>query len=423
MIRYIKKSTDKINLNGRLTPLDVVSNINYLSQVTFEITENCNLACRYCAYGKFYTTVKERTNLDIPFKYITNVLDYVLLHKEQGSSLHIGFYGGEPLLKIDTIKQAIAYAQTIASNKNINLTFGLTTNAVLLKEHIDFFAKYNFQLLISLDGNKYGNSFRIFNNGKESFDVIYNNLKYVKENYTDYYIKNINFNAVYHQRNSVEELKNFFKEHFDKEPSIASIDVNGLNPLYQKEFMQELHKSYSEELNGIKSYKTIEGQVQQNPYLSDTLRFLKNSNKFFVTNYNDFFPQPETTDYIPTATCLPFSKRMFVTVKGEILPCERVNYKYFIGRVTEKGVEMDFERIAQKYNNYYDKIIKQCNVCAHKYNCRFCMLQIDMDADNSKCPEFEAEKKDDNIYNKLFEYIEEYPKELYRIMYEITDAK
>ena len=203
---------------------------------------------------------------------------------------------------------------------------------------------------------------------------------------------------------------------------IVSVDSEGLNPLYQKEFMENLYKNYTEEFKEIKSYKTIEGQVEQNPLLSDTIRMLSNLNKFFVRNYNNLIFEDKRKDFIPTATCLPFSLRMFVTAQAKILPCERVNYKYSLGKVTENGVDIDFEAIANRYNSYYDKISKQCNVCAYKFNCQYCMLQMDMDADNPRCPYFTPAKNEDEIYAHLFEYLEEYPKELYRILYEIYDA-
>ena len=71
MIRYLRKEVENIQLNGKLTAAQIENNIKNLSQVTFEITESCNLSCKYCAYSKFYTIVKERTNFDIPFEYIT----------------------------------------------------------------------------------------------------------------------------------------------------------------------------------------------------------------------------------------------------------------------------------------------------------------------------------------------------------------
>jgi len=70
MIRYIKKETKNINLYGRLKIKDIENNIKHLSQLTFELTENCNLSCRYCAYGKYYSIVTERTKIDLPFEYI-----------------------------------------------------------------------------------------------------------------------------------------------------------------------------------------------------------------------------------------------------------------------------------------------------------------------------------------------------------------
>ena len=64
------KDLKEITLKGRLSGEIVKNNIKHLKQVTFEITERCNLACAYCAYGKYYDFASGRTRKDMPFVYI-----------------------------------------------------------------------------------------------------------------------------------------------------------------------------------------------------------------------------------------------------------------------------------------------------------------------------------------------------------------
>jgi len=71
MHRFVSKGkVEKSNISERLLSFDIIKNIRYLKQITFEVTERCNLACAYCAYGKYYNFASGRTRNDIPFVYI-----------------------------------------------------------------------------------------------------------------------------------------------------------------------------------------------------------------------------------------------------------------------------------------------------------------------------------------------------------------
>lgn len=84
--------------------------------------------------------------------------------------------------------------------------------------------------------------------------------------------------------------------------------------------------------------------------------FLHQYSGFVFRSYVDLqYGKPKKT--IPTGTCIPFGKRMFVTVTGKILPCERIGQQFALGKVTaDSGVELDLEAIADKYNTYYAKM-------------------------------------------------------------------
>ena len=70
MKRLLKKDTRKITISDRLNAQSIFSNIKHLKQITFEVTEKCNLTCAYCAYGKYYSIVAERTKIYLSFEYI-----------------------------------------------------------------------------------------------------------------------------------------------------------------------------------------------------------------------------------------------------------------------------------------------------------------------------------------------------------------
>lgn len=415
-----KSKKNKIDVTGRLDKSIVEEQLRNLSIVAFELTEDCNLSCEYCAYSKYYNFSNQREKKDISWNVVKISLDYIFEYKRNNSNLHVNFYGGEPLLKVGIIKQTVDYCNSYLE-KNIHFSYGFTTNGLLLKNNIDFLIKNKFRILISLDGDKEANSFRVFNNGKESYDSLLKNIKYIKDKYPEFYKKSISFNTVLHQKNDIPTIIDFFDKKLNKKTNINSLAMAEISPLYKNEFMKDIFKDYYDDYNkNIKKISDVEGNIDLDPNYTNGIRLISNLNSFKVANYNELLPFYDKKEfkYIPTATCLPFSKKMFVTVKGDILPCERINFDYSLGNISEKKVNINFEKIANIYNKYYDKLKNQCEKCALSDNCQMCMFQLNMFDDNPKCHYFLSEKNTKLYYSGIIDFLEENPNKLKAILYE-----
>ncbi len=81
--------------------------------------------------------------------------------------------------------------------------FNMTTNAMLLDRYVDYLAEHEFRLLISLDGDKEGQGYRVDANGNNSFDRVISNIKLLQTKYPEYFDKFVMFNSVLHNKNSV----------------------------------------------------------------------------------------------------------------------------------------------------------------------------------------------------------------------------
>jgi len=111
-----------------------------ISTLTLVLSDKCNFSCPYCPQQKGKNTLK--------IKDICDFLD--LLRPRLAGEVWLGFYGGEPLLNWPLVKKTVAYAEKNYKNK---FRFTLTTNGSLLKnEHIAFFKKHRFDLVLSYDG-------------------------------------------------------------------------------------------------------------------------------------------------------------------------------------------------------------------------------------------------------------------------------
>jgi uncharacterized protein len=165
-----------------------------LNQLLLELTVNCNLNCRYCqTSGKYAPNNAVR---DMTKKTCKKAVDFFCVKTMDVEKPTISFYGGEPLLKFDLMKETVEYVkETYGRDK---FTFNITTNGTLLtKEAIDFFIQHDFLLMVSLDGPEQINDrYRVTREGKGTFHTIMKNLEFIKAYNSDYYSRNVSISSV-----------------------------------------------------------------------------------------------------------------------------------------------------------------------------------------------------------------------------------
>ena len=122
------------------------------------------------------------TNKRMSLETAKRAVDFYYDHCKNAKSVQIGFYGGEPLLEIEMIKEIVEYSKVLFRGKD--LTFNMTTNASLLDEDkIDFLATNDFNLTISLDGpEEVQNSGRKFAGSlKGTYQKVIDNISKIEE--------------------------------------------------------------------------------------------------------------------------------------------------------------------------------------------------------------------------------------------------
>jgi uncharacterized protein len=86
-------------------------------QIVYEVTESCNMTCKYCGYGELYTNPDERKNQSLDLDIAKKVLDYMMelfespLNRKHHKKISLSFYGGEPLYNMSLIKEMVNYAR------------------------------------------------------------------------------------------------------------------------------------------------------------------------------------------------------------------------------------------------------------------------------------------------------------------------
>lgn len=365
-----------------ITKEHVLSNLANMPQLVFEVTDACNLKCKYCAYGEFYGDFDKRENKMLPVSQAIRLIDYLnqYWNSERNTSAHsfmyISFYGGEPLMNINFIKEIVEYVKTRLTSPRRKFLFSMTTNAILLHRYMDYLVEHNFHILVSLDGNEMNDSYRVDHQGNSSFERVVRNVDLLREKYPDFFDKNISFNSVFHNRSTVEEVYRFFKDKYGKIPTISELNNSGIRPEKIEEF-NRTYRNTEESLRQSEHYEEIEKDIfiGTSSYRSLALYLHQYSGNYY-RDYTDLLFDKENLIYIPTGTCLPFSKKMFVTVNGKILPCERIGHQFGLGQVTEQQVELDPAEIARKYNEYYQKMESHCSHCRNKLSCIQCLFNL-----------------------------------------------
>ncbi len=402
---------------------DIKFQLANLKQLTFEVTDACNLKCQYCAYGEFYNDydLREDKNLSLPASI--QLIDYLakFWNSEQNVSanrnVYISFYGGEPLLNMPFIKSVVNYIENLHCQYR-SFTFSMTTNALLIERYMDYLVAHDFNLLISLDGNECNTSYRVNKAGKPAFPDIIKNVDVLRKKYPDYFERKVEFNAVLHNRNSVSEIYDFFKAHYNKIPSIGELNNMGIRP-DKVELFQKTYRNSDDSLHQAENYETIEQDMfmKTGTYQAASI-FLQQYASHVYHDYTDLlFGKMKKT--IPTGTCLPFGKKMFITVSGKILPCERIGQQNSLGYISELGVELDLNAIADRYNMYFAKLEQQCGKCHNATACIQCIFNLhDLDG----CPVCHGFMNGQEFarYKAIqLDFFRKYPEDYYRIMEEV----
>ena len=154
------------------------------------IAHDCNLACKYCfaEEGEYHG----RRAL-MSFEVGKKALDFLIANSGSRRNLEVDFFGGEPLMNFDVVKQLVAYGREQEKIHDKNFRFTLTTNGVLLNQDIqDFANKEMGNVVLSCDGRREVHDFmRPFRGGQGSYDKILPKFKAMADsrNQTNYYVR------------------------------------------------------------------------------------------------------------------------------------------------------------------------------------------------------------------------------------------
>ena len=186
------------------------------------VTHDCNLACRYCfaEEGEYHG---QRALMS--FEVGKQALDFLIEHSGNRTNLEVDFFGGEPLMNWDVVRQLVEYGRSREAETGKRFRFTVTTNGVLLNdEMMDFINREMHNVVLSIDGRKQVNDFmRPFRSGKGSYDLILPKFKKMAEsrNQQQYYVRGT---YTHHNLDFSEDVLHLADEGFEQisvEPVVA----------------------------------------------------------------------------------------------------------------------------------------------------------------------------------------------------------
>lgn len=347
---------------------------NDLCHLTLQVTQMCNLNCKYCAYsGGYYNRVHANKWMDM--EIVRKSIDFFIKHSRDSKRFAISFYGGEPLLAFDLIKESVIYALERAEGRKV--MFNFTTNGTLLtEEKMNFLIEHDFIILISLDGPKeIHDKNRVFAaNNKGSFDSIMKNVNMLKQNYPDFYEKNISFNSVLDPTNRFSNINDFITNSSLLEDNRFFSTV--INDNYAKNEIQ-----YSKEFNIELRYEMFKLLLHKTGWLEVTevsplvINYLSNI-KRIAYSMNNLYQNEIGVKNHRGGPCMPGVQRLFVTVHGDFHPCERVSESSPVTKIGHIETGFDIQK-AKQILNLEQKTADKCKNCWAYYYCKICVAKAD----------------------------------------------
>ena len=178
-IREAWEDIKELTREGRLFTRDVFEPMidqvkqrkTVVKALCLHIAHDCNLACKYCfAEEGEYHGRRALMSYEVGKK----ALDFLIASSGNRRNLEVDFFGGEPLMNWQVVKDLVAYGRQQEKLHDKHFRFTVTTNGVLLNDEIQEFINQEMDnVVLSLDGRREVNdAMRPFRNGKGSYDLI-----------------------------------------------------------------------------------------------------------------------------------------------------------------------------------------------------------------------------------------------------------
>ena len=339
---------------GQLFAPDIYENYVYdftkrqtvVKALCLHIAHDCNLACKYCfAEEGEYHGRRALMSLEVGKK----ALDFLVANSGNRINLEVDFFGGEPLMNWQVVKELVEYGRSLEEPNNKKFRFTLTTNGVLLDDEILEFANREMaNIVLSIDGRKeIHDKMRPFRGGQGSYDLIVPKFQKVAE--------------------SREQERYYVRGTFTHNNLDFSKDVLHLADLGFKQISVEPVVAGPEDDYAITEEDLPVLMEEYDTLAREMVRRRKEGRGF---NFFHFMIDLEGGPCVAKrlSGCGSGTEYLAVTPWGDLYPCHQFvgNEKFLMGNVKEGILRTDI-RDEFKCCNVYAK--EKCRKCFAKFYC------------------------------------------------------
>ncbi len=317
-----------------------------LKSMCLNIAHDCNLLCEYCFASKGdFGGNKELMSFETGKK----ALDYLVKTSHGRKNLEVDFFGGEPLMNFQVVKDLVEYSRKIEKEHNKNFRFTITTNGMLLDEKNMDYINENFQnVVLSLDGRKEINDkMRIDKAKKGTYDKIVPKFKNLveKRKDKDYFIRGT-----------------FTRENLDFTEDVKNIKNLGFDIISMEPVVTDEKNKFSINKDHVETVKK--------EYENLCKYYIDKNNKGEGFNFFHFEIDLESGPciYKKISGCGAGNEYIAVTPSGDIYPCHQFvgDEDFIIGNVQTGITEKEIPNAMYK-SNITTK--EKCKDCWAKYFC------------------------------------------------------
>ena len=314
-----------------------------IKALCLHVSHDCNLRCQYCfaSTGDFGTG--HRMTMDV--ETAKKAIDFVIERSGRRRNIEIDFFGGEPLMAMDTVKAAVEYARSLEKARGKNFRFTITTNGVLLSdENIEYINREMSNAVLSLDGRQEVNdAMRKTASGGGSYDMILPKFQKLVSGRgdRDYYLRGT---FTRHNRDFAADVLHIAGQgfrHVSIEPVVGGPDCN--------------YSFREEDLPGIlEEYERLAGELVK-----------RDDVNFFHFNV-DLSQGPCVIKRL--RGCGAGCEYVAITPEGDIYPCHQFvgNQEYRMGSVHDGSFDLELSRKFAGLNIYTRP---DCQDCWAKFYC------------------------------------------------------
>lgn len=333
-----------------------------LRHLVLTVTDGCNLRCQYCYLEKETRFMKASTAL--------TAIEYFLARSDDNHQPIISFYGGEPLLAKELVREVVQSARCLPGGDRV--LFVIDTNATLLDVSlVEWLAKEGIHLQVSLDGpREIHDRHRIDGEGQPSFDRVMSGLDLLLARDRGA-ADRISFVATLTPGADLKAIADFFgdfplyRHHgVSQQPRVRvnRADLSGQNwPAVEQGWAlmtNQLVQAKNEYLAAVKN------QTRNN--LSPVVRALFEPAIIQLFHRNT---QMLGSKFVPGGNCQPGIRKLHVSVEGQFQPCERTGNGCAIGHVS-RGMVLG--QLAELQQNFHDGVHWNCEECWALRVCGVC---------------------------------------------------